>query len=230
MIEEDAYSDVNFNLMINQITNIVSLSGTKEKMIDGVKTLIIKAKGHLNHSDLDSFEDKWDNYDIDLMVKSHLIYISQKENKNKEKRMKFKLIEADGGYGDLGVIPTTSSPAVKKEIKNPEHPKENKENKENKVTFKLKKDVDEARGNRDAKAKKVAKKVSKARSKVSSKCADSQSPHKVSKPGKPARFICKTKDKAKARKTSKRMKKFNKTAKGKKSGKVRQATKKFRSK
>ena len=137
--------------------------------------------------------------------------------------MKFKLVEADGGYGDLGTIPTAPNPAIKKKRIDDEC----KDADEGKCKFKLKEsDLEEAKGDRDMKHKKVAKKTAIARSKAKAKCSSSQSPQKA--PGKKIRFVCKTKDKAKARETSKRMKKFNKTSAGKKAKKVRKATKDFR--
>ena len=193
-----------------------------------------------------------------------------------------QISETDGGYGDLGVIPTVANPKIKKDKEEADETKSKFKLKKNEAkmtdeevksacnslvkngdekakkfaqgmldyekkngsfhpnqvsglqnimknaSFQMAKKedyVDEAKGNRDTHDKKIAKKVAKARGKVH--CGDSQSPHRVGN-GTPVKFVCKKKDKEKARKVSKRMKKFNKTAKGKKSGKIRLATKKFR--
>ena len=196
--------------------------------------------------------------------------------------MKYVLTETDGGYGDLGTIPSAPNPAIKKKRKDREEDAV-EACKKGKAKFKLKNEanktslkvgdnvenygmagvvrkitnggkkvvvyfketdeeiqfdydeleeafdtIDEIKGNRDAKDKKIAKFTAKARQKAVKKCSDSQSPHKVDNGGGKVRFVCKKKDKDKARKASKRMKKFNKTSKGKKSKKVAQATKSFR--
>ena len=143
--------------------------------------------------------------------------------------MKYVLTETDGGYGDLGTIPSAPNPAIKKKRKDREEDAV-EACKKGKAKFKLKKseEIDEVKGNRDPKDKKIAKFTAKARQKAAAKCGDSQSPHKVDNGGGKVRFVCKKKDKEKARKASKRMKKFNKTAQGKKAGKVRKATKDYR--
>ena len=85
------------------------------------------------------------------------------------------------------------------------------------------KDLDEVKGNRDVADKKQGKKLAKARSKA--KCKGNMSPHKVDGKNK---FVCKPKDKEKARTAKKARKKLMKSAAGKKSLKVAQDTKKFR--
>ena len=129
--------------------------------------------------------------------------------------MKFILKnEADGGYGDLGVIPSAPNPGVKsKECECDDGSYSEECCRQN-----------EFRGDRDPKDKKLAIKIAKARSKV--KCGKNMSPHRV--PGKTIKFVCKPKDKQLAKKISKVKKKFMKTTRGKKSQKISQDTKNYR--
>ena len=86
--------------------------------------------------------------------------------------------------------------------------------------------INEIKGNHDTKDKKIAKLKAKAKSKVH--CTGDMSPHLVSANGTTFRYVCKPKDKEKARKMKKIIKRISHTTKGKMARQKAQDTKKFR--
>jgi hypothetical protein len=90
----------------------------------------------------------------------------------------------------------------------------------------IKEIIQEIIGNRNQHDKIIAKKKADARRKV--KCSDNTSPHLIKTGETSFRYVCKPKDREKARKLSKAKKKQYKTTQGKIAIKKAQDTKKFR--
>ena len=131
------------------------------------------------------------------------------------------LNEADGGYGDLGVIPSAPNPEVKKKRKDREEEADEACEK-GKIKFKLKEEIDEEAEKWKAKRTKTVDKKDQTRmnqAKTKRKCSGNKTPS-VEKRGKRYKVTCTPLDKGKSRETKKRAK----TRVGKKAVARRQKT------
>ncbi len=73
----EGWGDTKFGDIFDAIDSVVNIKAAKEKVIDGVITLLLKISGNFEPDELDSLEDQFKGYYFSFDYYKHVISASQ---------------------------------------------------------------------------------------------------------------------------------------------------------